>query len=118
MKCNHCGKDAEWVENKEIYGRNFGKSYMMWLCRDCRAYVGCHQNTKKPMGEFLAKKDLRKARIKAHKIIDELWKSGKYRRKDVYDGLSKALGKRIHIGNTETVKECKDIIETSKLIFS
>jgi hypothetical protein len=24
MKCPYCGKKAEWVENKEIYGKNYG----------------------------------------------------------------------------------------------
>jgi len=118
MKCNHCGKEAEWVENRRIYGVNLGKSYMIWWCKDCSAYVGCHNNTRNPKGEFLAKKGLRKARIKAHSVIDKLWKTGKYRRKDVYEGLNKAFGRKIHIGNTETIKECEDIIKTSKLIFS
>lgn len=118
MKCNYCGKEAKWVENKNIYGKNFGKSYMIWWCRDCRAYVGCHNNTKKPKGKFLAKRGLRGARVRAHKVIDELWKSRKYRRRDVYEGLGKAFGYKVHIGNTKTMKECKDIIEASKLIFN
>ena len=57
MQCNYCGREAEWVENKEIYGRNYGKSYMAWLCRPCDAYVGCHQNTKKPLGRMSNKEE-------------------------------------------------------------
>ena len=55
MNCNHCNQEAEWVENKEVYGKNYGQSYMIWLCRPCDAYVGCHNNTKTPKGNFLAK---------------------------------------------------------------
>lgn len=117
MDCNHCQKPAEWVENKEIYGRNYGKSYMTWWCRDCDAFVGCHNNTKKPKGKYLAKKDLREARKKAHAVIDPLWQDGKYERRTVYIRLNEAFGKEVHVGDTETVEECEEIIKTAKLIF-
>lgn len=117
MKCNHCGKEAEWVENKEVYGRNYGDSYMIWLCRPCDAYVGCHKNTRTPKGKTLAKKDLREARKRAHLAIDPLWQSHKYKRKTVYIRLKEAFGREIHVGETETVEECEDIIKTAKLIF-
>lgn len=57
MKCNYCSEDAEWVENKEVYGKNYGKSYMIFLCRKCDAYVGCHQNTKNPLGRMSNKEE-------------------------------------------------------------
>lgn len=117
MKCNHCGKEAEWVENKEVYGKNYGDSYMIWLCRDCDAYVGCHKNTKTPKGQFLAKKDLRQARKEAHSFIDPLWKSGKMSRKRVYRYLSEAYGRQVHVGETSTPEECYGIIATAKALF-
>ena len=102
MKCNYCGQKAEWVENKEIYGRNYGSSYMIWLCRDCNAYIGCHKNSQVPKGKTLAKKDLREARMKAHAIIDPLWQSGKYKRRTVYLRLKEAFGEEVHVGATTT----------------
>lgn len=117
MQCQHCGQEAEWVENKEVYGRNYGSSYMIWLCRPCDAFVGCHQNTKQPKGRFLAKADLREARKKAHAVIDPLWQSGKYKRRTVYIRLKEAFGKEIHVGDTETPEECEEIIKTAQLIF-
>ena len=117
MKCQHCGRDAEWVENKEVYGRNYGNSYMIWLCRPCDAFVGCHQNTKQPKGRFLAKADLREARKKAHAVIDPLWQSGKYKRKTVYIRLNEAFGKVVDVAATETPEECEEIIKTAQLIF-
>ena len=116
MKCD-CGNEAEWVSNAEIYGRPYGKSHMIWLCRECDAYVGCHNNTKTPKGT-LAKKDLREARQRAHSIIDPLWQYKLYTRKDVYLKLKESLGKDIHVGETKTVKECEEIITTAKRIFS
>lgn len=117
MKCNHCGRQAEWVDNQEVYCKSYGTSTMIYLCRPCDAFVGCHNNTKTPKGRFLAKADLREARKRAHGVIDPLWQSGKYKRKTVYIRLNEAFGKEIHVGDTETVEECEEIIETSKLIF-
>ena len=117
MNCQHCEQPAKWVENKEVYGRNYGASYMMWWCEPCDAFVGCHNNTKKPKGRFLAKRDLREARKRAHAAIDPLWKEGKYKRKTVYIRLNEAFGKEVHVGDTETVEECEEIIKTAELIF-
>lgn len=115
MNCTYCGQPAEWVENKEVYGRNYGDSYMIWLCRSCDAYVGCHNNTKEAKGNF-ANKELRAARVAAHKFIDPLWRSRKYSRKTIYARLSDAFGETIHIGESDA-KRCYEIIETAKLLF-
>ena len=117
MNCNHCNKPAEWVENKEVYGRNYGKSYMIWLCRDCDAYVGCHHNTKDSKG-LLAKAPLRKARKEAHAFIDPLWKSKKYKRKTIYRRLSQEFGRTIHIGETRSASECEEILKKAKETFN
>lgn len=107
--CPYCGNEPEWVENKEIYGRNYGSSYMMYLCRDCDAYVGCHQNTRKPKGT-LANKELRELRMQAHAKIDPLWVGGSMKRKEVYKMLADRLGmKEVHIGESD-VELCKKII--------
>ena len=98
MTCPYCGKKAQWCENKIIYGRNYGKSYMCYYCADCDAYVGCHQNTQIPLGT-MANKELRGLRIKAHNLIDPLWKSGKMKRGDVYKALVKMGIKHISWAN-------------------
>lgn len=91
---------------------------MIWLCRDCDAYVGCHKNTKTPKGRFLADKNLREARKLAHAIIDPLWREKGYSRKEVYIRLSDAFGYEIHIGDTETPEQCEEIIRTAELLFN
>lgn len=108
MKCPYCGKEAEWCENKKIYGRNYGRSYMCYYCQDCNAYVGCHNNTKNPLGT-MANKELREWRMKAHSLIDPLWKTGEMKRHEVYQMLADRFGKQIHIGEAD-VENCKDII--------
>ena len=114
MNCPYCGKPALWCENKEIYGRNYGKSYMCWFCKDCDAYVGCHNNTREPLGT-MANKELRGWRVKAHAAIDPLWKSGEISRKRVYKALAEIFGEEVHIGGSD-VARCKEIIEAAKRI--
>ena len=53
--CDYCGREAEFVDSKIIYGRSYGKIY---LCRNCMAYVGVHKGTDKPLGR-LANAELR-----------------------------------------------------------
>lgn len=109
MNCNYCSNQAEWVENKEIYGRNYGKSIMVWLCRKCNAYVGCHNNTRKPLGT-MANKELREWRIKVHALFDPLWKTGKMRREKAYGILRSYFGYEVHIGESD-IEMCKKIVK-------
>lgn len=112
VTCPYCGKEAEWVENKEIYGRNFGKSIMCYLCRPCNAYVGCHNNGKNPLGT-LANKELRTWRMAAHKVVDPFWQSGQVRRWKVYKLMADKFGREIHIGGSD-IDTCKAVIEWAK----
>lgn len=107
--CPYCAKEAHWVENKEIYGKNYGKSYMMWLCKSCDAYVGCHNNTRQPLGT-LANKELRELRKQAHAVFDPFWKEWGMKRQDAYKMLSAKFGKQMHIGES-TKEECMAIIK-------
>lgn len=109
MKCPFCNNEAPWVENKEIYGRNYGKSYMAYYCKPCDAYVGCHNNTKKALGT-MANAELREWRKKAHAHIDPVWKSGDKKRGDIYAILKEKLGRPIHIGESD-IEICKKIIK-------
>ncbi len=105
MECPYCHREAEWVENKEIYGKNYGKSFMCYYCKDCDSYVGCHNNTRKPLGT-MANKELRDLRIECHSVIDPLWKTGEIGRKELYEKLSNWWGKEFHIGELRE-NECK-----------
>lgn len=111
MKCPYCKQEAEWVENKEIYGKNYGKSYMSYFCRACDAYVGCHQNGHAPLGT-MANRNLRDLRKQCHLLFDRWWKSGKITRKGAYQLLEQKTGVK-HIAWTNE-KECHKIINLIK----
>lgn len=112
MKCPYCDKEALWCENKEIYGRNYGNSYMVYLCKPCNAYVGCHQNTKKPLG-IMANAELREWKKKAHSLFDPLWRNGKMKRGQAYKWLSDLMKIPVHeahIGMFD-IDKCKKLIK-------
>ena len=122
MLCPYCHKEAKWCENKEIYGRNYGKSYMCYWCKDCDAYVGCHNNTTREMGT-MAKKELRELRHSCHKQFDKFWMrmrgSNKQRRNLAYDWLSSVMKihpQLAHIGKFNE-EQCKKLLEIIKVEF-
>ena|SRR6185436_16243445 len=108
MICPYCLNESEWVENKEVYGKNYGRSVMIYLCRRCDAYVGCHNNTRKALGT-MANRELRDWRKKAHAIFDPLWKDGKMNRDKAYGKLRKQFGYDVHIGESD-IETCKKIV--------
>lgn len=85
--CPYCTKRAEYVDSAEVYPRSYG---MMYLCRDCNAYVSVHAGTDKPKGT-LAKAPLRELRKKVHGAFDPLWQQGGMNRKAAYGWLAKCL---------------------------
>lgn len=126
VKCDYCGKEAEWVDNSVIYHNSFGKSSMIWYCKPCDAYVGCHNNGKKPYGR-LADKELRTLRIEAktvflHKMLNDTWDCSKEVKNNAYKKLtfmlnmssdnhiSFAKGKLFHFGDS-TLESCKAVIK-------
>jgi len=111
MKCPYCYQPAVWIENKAIYGKNYGKSYMCYYCKPCNAYVGCHNNTRKPLG-VMTNSEGRKWRKKAHAVFDPLWDRYGGNRNKAYKALKKHFGREIHIGESD-IETCKEIITFS-----
>lgn len=84
---------------------------MCYYCKDCDAYVGCHNNTKDPLGT-MANKELRQLRVAAHKEFDEFWKSGYMKRWEAYRYLQNLMALKedeAHIGKF-TKEQCIELI--------
>jgi hypothetical protein len=110
--CPYCGHPTNFVNSKEVYKVDYG---MIYLCKPCDAYVGCHKGTANALGR-LANKELREYKKEAHKYFDMLWKEFGFKRKEAYIRLSEYLGLPIyytHIGMF-SVDTCKKVIEWSK----
>lgn len=82
---------------------------MCYYCQPCDAYVGCHENTKKPLGT-MTNAEGREWRKKAHAVFDPLWKSGKMSRDTAYGILRRHFNKEVHIGESD-IEMCKAIVE-------
>lgn len=84
----------------------------IYICHDCRAWVGCYRGTNNALGR-LAKDDLRKLKIEAHNEFDKHWKSGKYKRREMYRWLSEKMNlpqHETHIGMFDE-EQCRRCIE-------
>lgn len=105
--CDYCGRQAEYVDSKVVYGKSYG---MMYLCRNCMAYVGVHKGTDKPLGR-LANAELRYWKKRAHAVFDPLWQRGRFRghRNAAYGWLAQKMGlpvEQTHIGMFD-VAQCR-----------
>lgn len=98
-KCPHCHNQETGepfgsisiVENKEIYGRNYGEWPWVYMCDQCSAYVGMHPFTNIPLGT-LADAPTRQARKECKEPFERIHKSGKMSRGDAYKALADKLG--------------------------
>jgi hypothetical protein len=109
--CDYCGRKAEYVDSKVVYGRSYG---MIYLCRNCMAYVGVHKGTDKPLGR-LANAELRYWKKAAHAAFDPLWKYGRFKgyRNAAYGWLSEQMElpvDKTHIGMFD-VAQCKKAVQ-------
>lgn len=86
--CPKCDEFTELVESSEIYGTDFG---LLYRCPTCHAYVECHKGSLNAKGS-VAGRNLRELRKSAHRLFDDMWKSGDMNREDAYEWLSERLG--------------------------
>lgn len=84
---------------------------MCYYCKDCEAYVGCHNNTREPLGT-MANKELRYWRIKTHEKIDGYWKANICTRSRIYKILKQIFKGEIHVGSSD-INMCKAIIKAT-----
>jgi len=108
--CPYCKNKSEYLKDStKLYGKDYGPVYICW---DCRAWVGCHRpEPTKALGR-LATKELRELKSAAHAAFDPIYKSNLKSRHEAYAWLSKQLGipiKYTHIGMFG-VETCKKVI--------
>ena len=116
--CKYCKGRAELVNGSTLFpGAEELYYHKFWRCKSCKAHVGCHPGTDKPLGT-LATHRLRRLRHLVHLSFDKKWKKGrlKKRRKkrtQAYIWLAAELGiptERCHIGMFDE-KMCERVLE-------
>lgn len=120
-KCPYCGAASVLTTGAVLYPHRPDLHHRpFYHCAPCKAWVGCHPGTTKPLGR-LADAELRRAKSAAHAAFDRLWKA-KMRR----DGCSKRKARgagyawlakqleidpaRCHIGMMD-VETCRRVAE-------
>lgn len=82
--CPYCGEFAKHVKGNVIYPHRSDLAFKnFYLCEPCKAYVGCHDGTLRPLGR-LADADLREAKQAAHAAFDPIWRA-RWERKSAAD---------------------------------
>lgn len=107
--CPKCGVTAEYIDDKEIYGKT--KFGMRYRCPVCEAHVGVYKGTSVPLGT-LADKELQEYRKKVHYFFDSMWQKKNWSRTKAYAWLSKQLNlpkEKTHIAMFDLVT-CKKAI--------
>lgn len=111
--------DARLTSGEEIYPhRKDLHSLPFWRCDTCKNYVGCHHKTKnrtRPLG-CIPTKEIKNARKHIHKILDPLWKTKRFSRGDLYNQLSKRLGREYHTADLRSLEEARLIYKSIKEI--
>jgi hypothetical protein len=117
LLCPYCGKPAELVRGSALYPhRPDLENRRFWRCSPCRAWVGCHPGTAKPLGR-LANAELRRAKQHAHEAFDPIWKDGFLSRSEAYEWLAMKLGipsAECHVGMMD-VAACQRVVEVCRL---
>lgn len=117
--CPYCGARASLVRGPEVYPHRADLSTKrFWKCSGgCDAFVGCHPKTREPLGR-LADKELREAKMAAHRFFDPMWQSELVTRTMAYRILAHLMDlppEETHIGKFD-VGQCKKAIEACMLL--
>jgi hypothetical protein len=112
--CPYCGSEVVLTSNAEIYhGKEFGNG-KCYLCRNCGASVGVHNDLVTPLG-ILATPEMKRLKMVAHNLFDMCWKSKQISRNDCYKKLADKMGMPVsecHFGwfGEEELKKAISII--------
>jgi hypothetical protein len=116
LHCCGCLKkvNARLTDGKEIYPhRPDLYSLPFWKCDACGNFVGCHHKTKNrtnPLGD-IPTKEIKNARQHIHKILDPLWQSGAFTRKEIYEKISLKIGREYHTAQIRSIEEARQVYE-------
>lgn len=122
IRCPYCGGTAILKDASFIYGNKSGGGRKVYACSNypaCDSYVGVHDGTIIPKGT-LANKELRKKRIQAHQMFDQIWKRGILSKPDAYLWVADKFGlspSQAHIGHFSNYM-CDQLIRESAKVLA
>lgn len=112
--CPYCGDAPVLVTGASLYHGHVPMcdEAWFWQCPRCRAHVGCHAGTQRPLGR-VANERTRKARRRAHLAFDPLWKDRLWPRSAAYKWLAARLGIATAVCHISMMDEtqCDKVVE-------
>jgi len=113
--CSGCQADvsARLTSGKETYPhRRDLHELPFWKCDACGNFVGCHHKTKdriKPLG-CIPTPAIKQERQRIHQVLDPLWKSQRYGRRELYSMIAHVLGvEEYHTAEIRSVDEARRV---------
>lgn len=112
--CDVCSSDKiRLTTTKLAYRHHYENEWpLMYICDNCDASVRCHQGTSNPLG-YMADKQTRLMRQKAHEYFDAAWKKAGMSRSEAYRWLAPRMNmslRECHIGMM-TKEQCSSVID-------
>ena len=90
-KCGECGKHRVKLVYFDGSSYPYDKDYgPRWVCQGCKAHVGCHPNSTRPLGTT-AGPETSRARRNLRYAFDALWKSKFMTRPEAYKWLQSVM---------------------------
>ena len=114
--CRYCGGVIRCIPARKVYGKTTNRLKMQgqWLyqCQNCNARVGCHRDSKRPLGN-VANEVLRLKRVETHQVFDSLWQRQGMTRTAAYKWLAERMElpeECAHIGGFE-MDQCQKLVD-------
>jgi hypothetical protein len=112
--CCECEKyvAARLTSGTEIYPHRADlRQTPFWVCDHCGNHVGCHHKTSSPTRPLgvIANGKIKNARKHIHAILDPLWESGRFKRKQIYRLISDRIGYEYHTAEIRSLDEARNI---------
>ena len=104
--------EARLTDGSELYPHRPDLAQLpFWKCDECGNHVGCHHKTKnrtQPLG-CIPTPEIKNARQHIHRILDPLWKSKRYKRREIYAMISERVGWTYHTAQLRSVEEAREV---------
>lgn len=92
--CAECGKTSVKATGEEVYPHRpefWDRAF--FLCSDCRAWVGTHEKSGKPLGRP-GGYETRIARRRAHEVFDQIWKGAPSEYPGMNPGIARSIARK------------------------
>lgn len=119
--CPYCGAEAKLRPSSVVYKERTLNDGYLYICDrypKCDSYVSAHQKSKLPMGT-LANGNLRHKRIEAHKVFEQMWRSGIMTKWQAYKWMQGKFAlseKQAHIGMFSEYM-CDQLIDACNQVY-